>query len=331
MHGRAPAGRLRPPPARSVARRRGPGSGRSCDPAAPCRQVDAVVLTGGSAFGLAACDGVVRWCEERGIGYPTPAGRCPSWSGMVLYDLGVGDPAVRPGAAEGYAACVAARAGHGGGRPGPVGAGTGATIGKWRGRDAARPAGSARRRDRMAAWSSRPCSRSTPSANPGPAARAWPEPRLPGPGPVRTGGSTEGAGDHHRRHRHQRPSTRSAACGWPSPATTAWPAPSIPVHTGATATPWWLPRPGRWRRPPKTVRSPGRLGGRAGGGRRRGRRDRGDVRTEGGDSVGVSGPSTRSVAPSPLAATVKVVPAALTGLVVRLSAQPPAMAFLVRT
>jgi L-aminopeptidase/D-esterase-like protein len=100
-------------------------------------RVDAVVLSGGSAFGLAACDGVVRWCEERGMGFPTPAGPVPIVVGAVLFDLLVGDPAVRPGADAGYAACVAATDG-----PydvGAVGAGTGATVGKWSG--SPRPAG----------------------------------------------------------------------------------------------------------------------------------------------------------------------------------------------
>jgi L-aminopeptidase/D-esterase-like protein len=103
--------------------------------------VNAVVLTGGSAFGLASCDGVVRWCEERGMGFPTSAGAVPIVIGMVLYDLAVGDPSVRPGPDEGYAACAAARAGTDAVGTGPVGAGTGATIGKWRGPGAARPAG----------------------------------------------------------------------------------------------------------------------------------------------------------------------------------------------
>jgi L-aminopeptidase/D-esterase-like protein len=94
-------------------------------------RLDAVVLSGGSAFGLAACDGVSRWCEERGIGFPTAGGPVPIVVGAVLYDLTSGDPTVRPDAAAGYAACVAATAG-----PvdlGPVGAGTGATVNKWRG------------------------------------------------------------------------------------------------------------------------------------------------------------------------------------------------------
>jgi L-aminopeptidase/D-esterase-like protein len=111
------------------------------DPPRTVTAVNAVVLTGGSAFGLASCDGVVRWCEERGIGFPSPAGPVPIVVGMVIYDLGRGDPKARPGAGEGYAACVAAAAGPDAVLRGRVGAGTGATIGKWRGRGAATPAG----------------------------------------------------------------------------------------------------------------------------------------------------------------------------------------------
>lgn len=118
-----------------------PGT-REWDLLAPERlvdRIDAVVLTGGSAFGLAACDGVVRWCEERGLGFPTGAGPVPIVVGAVIFDLAVGDPAVRPGADEGYAACVAATDGPV--ETGSVGAGTGATVDKWMGPDAARPGG----------------------------------------------------------------------------------------------------------------------------------------------------------------------------------------------
>jgi L-aminopeptidase/D-esterase-like protein len=102
-------------------------------------RIDAVVLSGGSAFGLAACDGVVRWCEERGMGVATSAGPVPIVVGAVIFDLMTGDPTVRPTADAGYAACVAAR-------PddvvlGPVGAGTGATLDKWQGPDGVRPGG----------------------------------------------------------------------------------------------------------------------------------------------------------------------------------------------
>ncbi len=102
-------------------------------------RIHAVVLAGGSAFGLAACDGVVRWCEERGIGFPTAAGPVPIVVGAVLFDLMQGDPSVRPDAAAGYAACVAAT--DGAVATGAVGAGTGATVSKWRGREHARQGG----------------------------------------------------------------------------------------------------------------------------------------------------------------------------------------------
>lgn len=92
-------------------------------------RVDAVVLSGGSAFGLAACDGVMQWCAERGIGFPTGAGPVPIVVGMVLYDLLVSD--VRPDAAAGRAACEAAVAGPF--EVGRVGAGRGATVRKWAG------------------------------------------------------------------------------------------------------------------------------------------------------------------------------------------------------
>jgi L-aminopeptidase/D-esterase-like protein len=102
-------------------------------------RIDAVVLSGGSAFGLAAADGVMRYCEEEGRGFPTPAGRVPIVVGMALFDLGVGDAGVRPGPAEGYAACSAASEGPV--EAGAVGAGTGATVGTWAGPDAGRPGG----------------------------------------------------------------------------------------------------------------------------------------------------------------------------------------------
>jgi len=89
-------------------------------------RIDAVVLTGGSAFGLAAADGVMRHCEERGAGFITRAGPVPIVVALALFDLGTGDPAVRPGPDQGYAACVAA--GDGPVATGAVGAGTGAQI-----------------------------------------------------------------------------------------------------------------------------------------------------------------------------------------------------------
>ena len=95
------------------------------------QQVDAVLLTGGSAFGLAAADGVVRFLEERGVGYDAGVARIPIVPAAVLFDLGVGDPAARPGPDQGYAACAAAS--DGASPVGNVGAGTGATVAKLEG------------------------------------------------------------------------------------------------------------------------------------------------------------------------------------------------------
>jgi L-aminopeptidase/D-esterase-like protein len=90
--------------------------------------LDGVVLAGGSAFGLEAIWGVMQYLEERGVGFRTRQTVVPHVAGAILYDLGVGDPRVRPDRAMGYRAAAAAR-------PGPVeegnvGAGTGATVGK---------------------------------------------------------------------------------------------------------------------------------------------------------------------------------------------------------
>ena len=110
------------------------------DPGALVPHVDAVVLSGGSAFGLATGDGVARWLEQQGRGFPTPAGPVPIVVGLSLFDLLEGDARVRPGPEEGVVACEGARDG-----PlelGRVGAGTGATVDKWRHpREQARPGG----------------------------------------------------------------------------------------------------------------------------------------------------------------------------------------------
>jgi len=98
-------------------------------------QVHAVLLTGGSAFGLAAADGVMRWLEARGHGLPVGPARVPIVPAAVLFDLWVGDPKVRPAAEDGWAACEAASS-----TPpaeGNVGAGAGATVGKLFGIDRA--------------------------------------------------------------------------------------------------------------------------------------------------------------------------------------------------
>ncbi len=102
-------------------------------------EVHAVLLTGGSAFGLAAADGVMRFLEERGIGFGTPSGVVPIVPAAVLFDLGCGDARARPTADSGYAACLAAMGGDVDGGPegheGNVGAGTGATVAKLHGPD----------------------------------------------------------------------------------------------------------------------------------------------------------------------------------------------------
>jgi L-aminopeptidase/D-esterase-like protein len=90
------------------------------------QEVHAVLLTGGSAFGLAAADGVMAWLEGRGIGFDTGVARVPIVPAAVVFDLAVGDPASRPGPQAGMAACQAAEDRF---DEGPVGAGTGATVG----------------------------------------------------------------------------------------------------------------------------------------------------------------------------------------------------------
>jgi L-aminopeptidase/D-esterase-like protein len=102
-------------------------------------RIDALLLTGGSAFGLAAADGAVRWLQEQGRGFETPAARVPLVPAAVIYDLGVGDSLRSPDAEMGYAACVAASA-----DPvveGAVGVGAGATVGKLLGPAGASAAG----------------------------------------------------------------------------------------------------------------------------------------------------------------------------------------------
>ena len=102
-------------------------------------QVHAIVLAGGSAFGLDAASGVMRYLEERKIGFPTAYGVVPIVPAAILFDLGVGDPKVRPGADCGYSAAAAASAGPV--EEGNVGAGAGATIGKMMGMERAMKGG----------------------------------------------------------------------------------------------------------------------------------------------------------------------------------------------
>jgi L-aminopeptidase/D-esterase-like protein len=90
--------------------------------------VQAIVLSGGSAFGLDAATGVMQYLEERGFGYETSAGRVPIVPAAIIFDLNIGDSRIRPGASEGYQACLAAADTEV--LEGCVGAGTGATVGK---------------------------------------------------------------------------------------------------------------------------------------------------------------------------------------------------------
>jgi L-aminopeptidase/D-esterase-like protein len=111
------------------------------DPARTVQHVDAVVLSGGSAFGLAAADGVVRALAERGRGYETRAGPVPIVPALAINDL-VAAAGERPGPEEGRAALDAAErdAGHAT-VAGRVGAGRGATVGGWKGPEYAMPGG----------------------------------------------------------------------------------------------------------------------------------------------------------------------------------------------
>lgn len=97
-------------------------------PTCMMQEVHAIVLTGGSAFGLAAADGVARALEARGVGYDVGVAHVPIVPAAALFDLGVGRAGVRPDAAAGERALAAAQAGPV--AQGSVGAGTGATVGK---------------------------------------------------------------------------------------------------------------------------------------------------------------------------------------------------------
>ena len=109
------------------------------EPEKTVERIQAVLLSGGSAFGLGAADGVMGFLEARQQGFPTPFGVVPIVPAAVVYDLGVGDPAVRPDAAAGLRACEAATDAPV--AQGRVGAGAGATCGKYFGFDRAEAGG----------------------------------------------------------------------------------------------------------------------------------------------------------------------------------------------
>ncbi len=134
---------IAPAATRGAVEVRGGGTGarelEALSPLANAEGPTAVLLTGGSAFGLGAADGVVRWLEERGLGRPTPVGVIPLVPTAVVFDLAEGEPGRRPGPEEGYAACEAAARGIP--RRGRIGAGAGAAVGKVLGRERATPGG----------------------------------------------------------------------------------------------------------------------------------------------------------------------------------------------
>lgn len=113
----------------------GPASRESelLKPTAAADSVHAVLLSGGSAFGLDAAGGVMKYLEERGVGFDVGITKVPLVCESCLFDLTVGDKDIRPDKEMGYAACVNAEAGNY--RDGSVGAGVGATVGKLYGMD----------------------------------------------------------------------------------------------------------------------------------------------------------------------------------------------------
>src|ERR1051326_8066585 len=103
------------------------------------QEVQAIVLSGGSAFGLDVASGVVRYLEEHGLGFHVGAVTVPIVPAAVIFDLTLGDPKFRPTAESGYKACQAASAGKV--AEGNVGAGAGATVGKMFGQQFAMKSG----------------------------------------------------------------------------------------------------------------------------------------------------------------------------------------------
>ena len=118
----------------------GPGTRESdlLSPASHAPGVQAILLTGGSAFGLHAADGVASWLAERDIGHPTLVANVPLVFGAVVFDLPLGDPQARPDAAAGRAACEAASDAV---ERGSVGVGTGCTVGKLLGHESSTKGG----------------------------------------------------------------------------------------------------------------------------------------------------------------------------------------------
>jgi L-aminopeptidase/D-esterase-like protein len=247
-----------PPGNRAAASVRGGGPGtRETDllqPQAHVEGVSAVLLTGGSAFGLAAAQGVVDWCERRGLGYGRFGRPIPIVPAAVLFDLAVGDWEARPGPPEGEAACLAATTADG--PQGNVGAGMGATVGKTAGPDHMTKGG--------LGWAVVEAGPVTVGAL---AAVNAGGDVLDTDGGVLAGARVPGGARTALRERLASPSgdgevpvppggsttlgVVARSTGWPCRPTTAWPGPSSPSTPASTATPCspW-PYPGC--RPPWT-------------------------------------------------------------------------------
>ena len=112
---------------------------RLAEPLTADNPINAIVLSGGSAFGLGAADGVMHYLADRGIGYDTGFAKVPLVCQSCIYDLGVGRADVWPEAAMGYRACEDAEKNHP--KCGDIGAGCGATVGKLYGMERASKAG----------------------------------------------------------------------------------------------------------------------------------------------------------------------------------------------
>ena len=103
------------------------------DPLTADNPINAIMLSGGSAYGLAAADGIMRYLEEHDMGYDTGYAKVPLVCGSCIYDLGIGSAAIRPDSAMGYKACENAM--NNNPQSGGYGAGCGATVGKICGMD----------------------------------------------------------------------------------------------------------------------------------------------------------------------------------------------------
>jgi len=110
-----------------------PGSRETAllSPEKKINEIHALLITGGSAYGLGAAQGVMNYLESNNLGYKTGFGVVPLVPAAVIYDLNIGNPKARPGIDDAYQACIDAKEDFT--EEGSIGAGTGATVGKWAG------------------------------------------------------------------------------------------------------------------------------------------------------------------------------------------------------